>query len=469
MRGTFDQRKLDEFSEKRDRLQAQLDELKPRYEETRDEGVPEKMNGLKTAITRVGKDIVVAKNPWNVEATEGERNPQTGEFEIAGDAGATRRETGPGAEFRDAALRANERAEFLPGECREHMENQLREDQDPEARLARLTSALADRDYFRAFAAWLRDPVSGGHEWSDSEREAVQNVRVLERALGLGSQGRAFMTPYELDPAVLIAGTGAISPLRQICRVDTTSFNVKKYVTSLGVTTTWRPEAEQQSDDSPTLLQPEAVCKKGQGFVPVSFELFEDTSIAQEVQKLFLDAKNVQEALSFTITQTNGPTGLITALVAAGGSTVIATGTNVLAQADLYNNQAALPARWRANANWSMNPSILNGFRQLPQATGLNYSIVNDDGPLPKILGWDVYENSSMDESLTGAAADYALLSGDFKQFAIVDRIGAAIEYVPVLFGAAQRPTGQRGFLLHWRTGLTLLIPDAFRLSNYST
>jgi HK97 family phage major capsid protein len=116
-----------------------------------------------------------------------------------------------------------------------------------------------------------------------------------------------------------------------------------------------------------------------------------------------------------------------------------------------------------------MNLSIINGFRQLPQATGLNYSVIDDSGPRPEALGWEVFENSSMDSTLTGAAADYLVLSGDFQQFAIVDRLGTSIEVVPHLFGANQRPTGQRGFYMHYRTGSQVLIADAFRLSNYST
>lgn len=185
---------------------------------------------------------------------------------------------------------------------------------------------------------------------------------------------------------------------------------------------------------------------------------------------LFADSKAQLEATAFTTgTGTGQPKGLITALVAAGGSVVLATGTNVLAQADLYTNQAALPARWRPNARWMMNLSILNGFRQLPQATGLNYSVVDDSGPRPKALGWEVRENSTMDGTLTGAAADYAVVSGDFRQYAIVDRLGATIVPVPVVVGANRRPTGSRGWYLHWRTGGDVLVADAFRLSNYST
>jgi HK97 family phage major capsid protein len=108
-------------------------------------------------------------------------------------------------------------------------------------------------------------------------------------------------------------------------------------------------------------------------------ELFEDSDIAQQVGHVFADAKRVEEGRVFTLGNgTTEPKGIITSLVASGGSTVIATASNVLAQGDLYTNQAALPPRWRPNAKWMMNLSIINGYRQLPQATGLNYSVIND-------------------------------------------------------------------------------------------
>jgi HK97 family phage major capsid protein len=376
----------------------------------------------------------------------------------------------PSGEVRSRALRANEQAVFLPEKAREHMERQVREDDDVNDGLARAIVALADRNYFRAFAKWMRDPISGGHEWTDKEREAVQRVRYEARSLTLATTGTAggFLVPYELDPSIIIANAGAVSPLREISRTVVTAQNEKRFVTSLGVTTHWDPEETQSTDDSPTLLQPAVVCKKGAADVVVSYELFEDSDIAQQIGRVLADAKSVWESLSFTITQTNGPAGIITALVAAGGSTVIATGTNVLAQGDLYANQAALPARWQANSSWMMNLATLNGFRQLPQATGLNYSIVNDTTSPPTVLGRPAYVNSSMDATLTGSAADYLVLNGDFSQFAIVDRIGSTLEVLPG-YGANQRPSGQKHFYLHWRAGSGVLVADAFRLSNYST
>jgi HK97 family phage major capsid protein len=400
---------------------------------------------------------------------------------------AGKRESGDGADFqhervedadlpahvkgtRTAALHANERASFLPEKAREHMKDTLRADDDPEAGLARYTVAAASRDYYRAFSRWFNDPVSGPHSWSPKERTAVRQVQMMQRGLSLLSGGvGGFLVPYELDPSILISSVGAVDPMRDIARVETTLFNVKSFVSSLGVTSHWYADEAQISDDSPALLQPSITCRKAAAFVPVSFELFEDSDIQDQISKVLLDSKTVEEARVFTLGNgTTEPKGLITAISAVGGS-VIATATNVLATGDAYANQNALPARWRANAKFAANLSIINGFRQLPQATGLNYSIVNDSTSPPTMLGWEFRENSNMDATLTGAAADYALISGDFQQFAICDRVGTSIEFIPILVGANQRPTGQRGFLMHWRVGSDALIPDAFRLSNWST
>jgi HK97 family phage major capsid protein len=371
--------------------------------------------------------------------------------------------------IRDQALRANARADFLPERAREHMEKMLREDDDPQDRLAQITVALSDRAYLRAFAAWFNDPVSGGHLWTDQEREAVQRVRHLERSmvLGTGSAG-GFLVPYELDPNIILTASYT-DPLREIARVATTAVNEKRFVTSAGATSSWDPEETEVSDDSPVLAQPTVTAKKAMTFVPVSYELFEDSDIAQQIGRVFADSKAAHESLSFTLSQTNGPIGLISALVAAGGATVIATGTNVLAATDVYNAAGQLPARWRANASWMTHGITLNGYRQLPKATNIQESLVDDSSSPPKMVNRSVYENSNMDSALTGAAADYLTVIGDFQQYAIVDRIGTTLELVPHLFGATRRPTGQRGFLQHWRVGADVLVADAFRLLNYST
>ncbi|MCZ4509802.1 phage major capsid protein [Streptomyces sp. ActVer] len=379
----------------------------------------------------------------------------------------------PGSEVRSRALDAIE-AQDMPDAAREAGTRAVEdadEDERDRGRMARYTLELSSPAYRRAFLKWMRDPVRGHLEWSRDEQEAHNRVRYVERAMSLGTPGSGgFLVPYALDPQIMISNAGYVDPMRQVARVEKTVLNEQRFVTSTGVTASWDAEAAEVSDDTPALLQPAITSYKGAAFLPVSYELFEDSDISRQVAEVFADAKASLEATAFTTgTGTGQPKGIITALVAAGGSSVIATGTNVLAQADLYANQASLPPRWRQNAKWMMNLSIINGFRQLPQATGLNYSIINDNTTPPKALGWDVIENGSMDGALTGSAADYAVLSGDFRQYIVTDRLGTSIELINHLFGAAQRPTGQRGFYMHWRTGGDVVIPDAFRLSNYST
>jgi HK97 family phage major capsid protein len=371
---------LTEARNRRDGIQDDLDRTFTGEEP--DSGLLERRDNLAAGLSKVKREVEGLEDEIREALAEGLRNgtlstvpgeasyERSGASNNAGDPRLTR--------VRDDALRANERASFLADESRAHMETTIRADDDPDGLLARYTVEVANRDYFRAFSAWMRDPISGGHEWSPKERDAVKRVRQIERAMGIGTGGTGgFLLPYELDPSIIIAGTGAVSPLRQISRVATTAYNEKRFVTSLGVTNTRTPEATEQTDDSPALLQPAITCKTGAAFVPVSFELFEDSDIAQQVGNVLPDAKNVHEALSFTLTQSNGPTGIISSIVTAAGANIIATASNVLAIGDLYTNQAALPPRWRPNASWMMALPILNGYRQLAQASGLNYSIVD--------------------------------------------------------------------------------------------
>ncbi|WP_100498320.1 phage major capsid protein [Geodermatophilus chilensis] len=372
--------------------------------------------------------------------------------------------------LRGQALTAIERCEALPDAVRQRVTVDVEADDDPAAGLARATVELSQPAYRSAFLRWLADPQHGHYEWSPEERAAVRRVSTLSRAMSLGVPGAGgYLVPYELDPAILISSAGSASPMRQVARVTTTASSEKRFVTSAGVTASWDAELAEVGDDSPSLLNPAVTVHKGAAFVPVSIELFEDSAdLGQQIGALFTDAKAQLEAAAFTLgTGTGQPRGVITAVSAVPGS-VLATGTNALAAADVFANQAALPARWRPRARFMCNLSVLNGFRQLPVAAGLNDSLVDDSGPVPRMAGWQVVENSHMDGALTATSPDYALLSGDFTQYAIVDRIGTTVEVIPHLMGPGRTPIGARGFYMHWRTGADVLIPDAFRLTNYS-
>ncbi|MFD8532079.1 phage major capsid protein [Streptosporangium canum] len=158
------------------------------------------------------------------------------------------------------------------------------------------------------------------------------------------------------------------------------------------------------------------------------------------------------------------PKGIVTAVSAVPGS-VITDVTNAIAAGQAFNVPSQLPARWLPRAQWTANLGIMNIFRLLPQAVGLNYPMVDDSTNPPKMLGWNFWENSHMDGT-SAAGADNVLLAGDFTQFCIVDRIGTTVEFIPHLFGSNGRPKGQRGWYAYKRTGSDVLVPDAFRLLN---
>jgi predicted phage gp36 major capsid-like protein len=51
----------------------------------------------------------------------------------------------------------------------------------------------------------------------------------------------------------------------------------------------------------------------------------------------------------------------------------------------------------------------------------------------------------------------------------IADRIGTTVEFIPQLFGANRRPTGQRGVFMWFRTGSDSVADNAFRVLNVAT
>jgi len=373
--------------------------------------------------------------------------------------------------LRGQALTINERATTVPDAARQRVALAIQADPDPDSKLARYVIATGDQAYASAFRKWLRDPLSGHYEWDAQERAAYAYAQSEARTMSLGTTASGgFLVSYELDPQVLISGVGSVNPMRDIARVELVAQNENRFVTSAGVTASWDAEAAEVSDDTPVLAQPAITCKKGQAFVPVSFEIFEDSpNLGTQLQNLFVDAKAQLEAAAFTTGSGTGePKGVITAIAAVGGSVIAAAGSAV-SLADVTANQNALPARWRPSAEWMANLSIINQVRQLAKGSGLTDSLVDDATTPPRMLGWGVRENSQMDGTIAaGTTNDYCLLSGDFKQYIITDRIGTTVEFVQNLFGSNQRPTGQRGFLMHWRTGGDVVIPDAFRLTNYS-
>jgi predicted phage gp36 major capsid-like protein len=210
--------------------------------------------------------------------------------------------------------------------------------------------------------------------------------------------------------------------MREVAKVETTAFNEKRFVASTGVTTAWYAEEAEVADHSPSLLQPTITCCKAISFVPVSFALYglgHRPADRRPVRRRedCRGRPRVHHRQRHHRAEGDHHRGLRGRRVGARD------GTNTLANGDVYASQNALPARWRPRARFMANLSIISGYRQLIKAAGLTESLVDDSGPVPRMAGWEVRENSNMDGTLTATAADYLLLCGDFQQYAIVDRV----------------------------------------------
>lgn len=340
--------------------------------------------------------------------------------------------------------------------------------------LSRYVVVASDPHYARAVGKLFRDPTNGHREFTGEELRAYQAAQSYQRATmdtTSGSSG-GFMLPTHLDPSIILTNAGVIDPMRLLARKALISTLQWNGVTSAGVSASWDAQNTQVSDDTPTLGAAPVPTYKGSAFVAGSIETAQDTTIGAEVGKLFTDAKLRLEGTAFTTgAGSTEPTGVITALDGSASEVAPTTG-ETYARADVFKLQEALPARWRANANWMLNLSMINATRNFPKLpSGTEVSLVDDSGPIPRVNGWLMYENSGMDGSINAAATadNFVALVGDFQQYLVVDRVGTTVEYIPHLFGANGRPTGTRGWYCYWRTGGAPLVLDAFRLLNVAT
>lgn len=373
-------------------------------------------------------------------------------------------------EMRDRAMRSLERATFgHPDADEARTKDQLGrlldavDDEDSNvdaAAVAKRMLMTGSPDYKRAFGKSL-----AGLPLSTSEQQAL----VAARALSIGSTGN-YPVPYVVDPTLIPVSNGVVNPMRAIARVETITGNVWRGVTAGAIAASYDAEATQVGDDTPTLAQPELNVEKAQAFVPFSIETGQDwTGLQAELAVLFADAKDDLEGDKFINGAGHGstePQGLIT-----GATTVVeGAGTATFADEDLYTLEDALPARFRARAQFVANRKIYNLARQfdtnggaalwLRLGEGLQNTPTGNMGAT--LLGYPANEASAMLSALT--AGNPILVLGDFRYFLIVDRIGMDVDLIPHLFGANGRPTGQRGIYAYWRNTSEVLSANAFRV-----
>lgn len=379
---------------------------------------------------------------------------------------------------RGAALRCIEtlnKSRKLPDNAAEKATALVETSGTPHARslASRWVTTAGDEAYLSAFVKLCADPTRGHLLWDAREQAAYRAAATLQAemraAMSTTDANGGYMIPMTLDPAIHLTSDGSINPLRRISRVVQTSTESWTGITSAGATAEWKAEAAQAADGSPTVDDEPIPVHFGDVFVPYSYEIGMDAAnFLQELRRVMVDAADNLQAAAYTTGSGSGqPTGIVTAL-AGTASEINTTGSEAIVAADAFALQNALPARFSARAQWMGHIATQNTFRQFETTNGALKFPELANGVL---LGKPFHENSNMDGSINAAATanNYVLIYGDFSEFVIVDRIGSTIELIPNLMGANQRPTGQRGAFLWFRTGSDVLVTQAFRMLDVPT
>lgn len=365
-------------------------------------------------------------------------------------------------EYRSRALSAIEKMSAANDRIRQAATNIVERYDTEDGRLSKLVLALSEPTYLRAWAKLAKAPLAP--DLSEAERKAVSRVNSYARAMSLTDAAGGYLVPFQLDPTVIITADGSLNQIRQIARSVIATGDIWHGVSSGAVSWSYDAEATEVSDDATTFAQPSIPIYKAAGFVPISIEAFQDeANVTQEVGRLLAFGKDVLEAQAFaTGTGSGQPTGIVTALT--GGSSAV-TGGATFTVDDVYTVHGALPARYRGSSSWLGNNLVFNEVRQFAEADNHALWAQLGDGRPAQLLGRPVYESEDMDGDLTTAAStNHALIIGDFQNYVIADRIGMTVEFVPHLFGANNRPSGQRGWYAYVRHGADSVNDGAFRM-----
>lgn len=357
--------------------------------------------------------------------------------------------------LRDAARRHIEVSTFPQGSRGREQAEQLLENIDDPAKLARHMLVTGSPTYKRAFQKRIAGQVLTNEE---------------ARAMSLTGSAGGFAVPFELDPTIIGTSNGSVNPFRAISRVVQITGDEWRGVSSGAITAAYAAEATETTDNSPTLAQPTISTEKAQAFIPFSIEIGMDwNGFQQAMSSLLAEAKDDLEASKFaTGTGTNEPQGVIT-----GATTLFtAADTDSVTLNDLLGVEAALPPRYQPNAKWVLHQAIAQQLRLFNVSTQSAVWIDNmrqglgPDGQVESyanLLGYPAYRSSAMSSALT--TGQKIAVFGDFSRYVIVDRIGLQVELIPHLFGTtANYPTGQRGLYAYWRNSAEVVDANAFRV-----
>ncbi len=373
-------------------------------------------------------------------------------------------------DLRDATLRLldSRDAGHLSGAQKARVERLTEKrtgDTDGDA-VARLVIATSRPAYRSAFAKMIS---SGGPAFDAGEIEAINNVRSLQRAMGIGAGGTGgYAVPALIDPTLILTSQGTPNSILSLARVETITTDTWRGLSSAGVSWGFHAEGTEAGDNSPTVAQPSVTTRRADGFIPFSIEVGQDwPSFAADMATLL--AEGYSELLVDKLTSgtagSNEPNGLISSLDALTTPANIEVQTaGTLGAGDVYKLWRNLPVRFRTGASWMSSTDIENAIRQ-NGVTDPNFTVNMTAEGIPALFGKAYAENDYMNVLPAGTGTQPLLAVGDFKGYLVAQRAGMTVEYVPHLFGNTNsRPTGQRGFFAWARVGAGVVNPNAFRL-----
>jgi predicted phage gp36 major capsid-like protein len=191
---------------------------------------------LKEAIRETARDGRNTVSAW--EAPVGAQSVRTYDENVPANVRAAH----------DAGLRAVERAK-LDSEAGDRLERHIRY-KDPQGIVSRYIAGVSEPAYESAFAKMLGDPAMAHLKFSPAEVEAVRKVTQVEAERALVTTTTGVPIPFQLDPTLIYAGTGALNPFRRICRVETITEGTWKGVNTQDVTLAYSAEAVEVADNT---------------------------------------------------------------------------------------------------------------------------------------------------------------------------------------------------------------------------
>jgi HK97 family phage major capsid protein len=350
--------------------------------------------------------------------------------------------------------------------ARAHVASMLDYADSPDKELAIRLAHTGSPVYRRIFTKYL-----------NSQPMTNDEVRYAAVTTG-GTTTGGYATPWVLDPTIIgIGAHTSTNPYRAACRVvSLVGTNKWEALTATEVLVAYAGEAVAPAEGGPTFAQPTYACLKASGFVTLSFEILEDRpDITSEIAVLFQQAKDTEEELRFSIgAGTTVPWGIA---LLSEYTTVKTVGAGVVAIADVYAMEAALPIRHRANGAWFMSRGTIRAVQGFETVGGILFNSTNGFPAVGnpqrnptgntglQLLGYPVWEAPSITTTLTTPDTN-PMVFCDPQSYIIVDRVGMNIEVVQNVFehAAGSRPMLQRGVLAHWRNVARRVAVDAGRI-----